>query len=147
MSEFQSRRDFVRGGAALLAILAPAARIAAAQQQSDAPPKPHAPPINPPSLNSPDGRSGQGGTFPSPADSRRSPSSVEDSAPTPDPKEVLKANDKDIKSNILRLSELAQQLKQEVEKTDSANVLSLPMVHKAEEIEKLAHHIATLARG
>jgi hypothetical protein len=60
---------------------------------------------------------------------------------------VLKANDKDIKSNVLKLAELAEELKREVEKTDSANVLSLPMVHKAEEIERLAKHIATLARG
>jgi hypothetical protein len=68
-------------------------------------------------------------------------------APDPDPKEVLKANDKDMKSNVSRLADLAEELKKEVEATDSSSVLSLGMVHKAEEIEKLAHHIALLARG
>lgn len=68
-------------------------------------------------------------------------------APEPDLKAVLKANDKDIKSDIARLSGLVDELKQQVDATDSTSVLSLKMVHKAEEIEKLAHHIATLARG
>ena len=68
-------------------------------------------------------------------------------APEPDPKEVLKANDKDIKSNVTKLADLAEALKKQVDATDSASVLSLSMVHKAEEIEKLAHHIALLARG
>lgn len=68
-------------------------------------------------------------------------------SPEPDPKEVLKANDKDIKSNVSRLAELAEDLKKQVDATDSTSVLSLTMVHKAEEIEKLAHHIATLTRG
>ena len=68
-------------------------------------------------------------------------------APDADPKAVLKANDKDIRSNVTKLESLAEDLKKEVDATDSASVLSLSMVHKAEEIEKLAHHIATLARG
>jgi hypothetical protein len=42
---------------------------------------------------------------------------------------------------------LADELKKDVDATDSSNVLSLGMVHKAEEIEKLARHIASLARG
>jgi hypothetical protein len=38
-------------------------------------------------------------------------------------------------------------LKDEVEKTDSTITLSLPMVQKAKEVEKLAKQIATLAVG
>jgi hypothetical protein len=34
-----------------------------------------------------------------------------------------------------------------VEKTDSVNVLSLPMIQKAEQIEKLAKQVKNLARG
>ena len=147
MSEPHSRREFVFRGAALAAFLAPAWRVASAQQQSDSPPHPKIPNVTPPTLRGPDGNSGQGDPFPSQGGTRHDPSSVDSNVPAPDPKEVLKANDKDIKSNVLRLSELAQQLKQEVEKTDSTSVLSLPMVHKAEEIERLAHHIANLARG
>lgn len=67
--------------------------------------------------------------------------------PKPDPRAILKGNQKDIKKDVERLAELAQELKKEVEKTDSAEVLSLPLVRKAEEIEKLAKRIRSLARG
>jgi hypothetical protein len=62
-------------------------------------------------------------------------------------KMVLEANEKDIKKNIEKLFQLATDLKAEVEKTDSSQVLSLAMVKKAEEIEKLAHVIKTRAKG
>ena len=72
-------------------------------------------------------------------------------APEPPAKQqqraMLKANQKDIKRDVQRLFELAEELKKEVEKTDSSEVLSLTLVHKAEEIEKLAKHIKGLARG
>jgi len=60
---------------------------------------------------------------------------------------VLEANEKDIKKKIEKLFELATDLKAEVEKTDSSQVLSLAMVKKAEEIEKLAREIKTRAKG
>jgi len=60
---------------------------------------------------------------------------------------LLKLNQKELKRDVQRLVELAQALQKEVEKTDSAAVLSLPLVRKAEEIEKLARHIRSLARG
>lgn len=62
-------------------------------------------------------------------------------------KALLEENEKDIKKKIEKLFELAMDLKAEVEKTDSAKVLSLVMVKKAEEIEKLARDIKTRARG
>ena len=62
-------------------------------------------------------------------------------------KTMLEANEKDIKKNIEKLYELATDLKAEVEKTDSTQVLSLTLVKKAEEIEKLAHDIKTRAKG
>lgn len=62
-------------------------------------------------------------------------------------KTMLEANEKDIKKNIEKLYQLATDLKTEVEKTDSSKVLSLAMVKKAEEIEKLAHNIKTRAKG
>jgi len=62
-------------------------------------------------------------------------------------KVLLEANEKDIKKNIEKLYQLATDLKEEVEKTDSSQVLSLAMVKKAEEIEKLAHMIKTRAKG
>ncbi len=64
-----------------------------------------------------------------------------------DPRRLLKLNQKDIKRDVQRLFELAEELKKEVDKTDSAEVLSLSLVRKTEEIEKLAKHIRSLARG
>ena len=62
-------------------------------------------------------------------------------------KAVLEANQKDIKKSIERLFQLASELKAEVEKTDSVQVLSVPMLRKAEEIEKLAKGIRSRAIG
>jgi ribosomal protein L23 len=62
-------------------------------------------------------------------------------------KVILEANQKDIKKNIERLFQLASELKAEVEKTDSVQVLSVAMLKKAEEIEKLAKGIRSRAIG
>jgi hypothetical protein len=59
----------------------------------------------------------------------------------------LEENQKDIRKHIEKLFDLASQLKQQVEKTDATTVLSLAMVKKAEEIEKLARQIKDLAKG
>jgi hypothetical protein len=74
----------------------------------------------------------------------------ESSDPTPGKsptKAILDANEKDIKKNIEKLYQLASDLKAEVEKTDSSRVLSLALLKKAEEIEKLAHDIKSRAKG
>lgn len=62
-------------------------------------------------------------------------------------KAVLEQHQKDIKRDIEKLYDLATQLKTEVEKTDATTVLSLGMVKKAEEIEKLAKQIKDHAKG
>ena len=67
--------------------------------------------------------------------------------PKPSTKAILEENQKDIKKNIERLFDLASQLKEQVEKTDSTAVLSLALVKKAEEIEKLARQIKERAKG
>jgi len=72
------------------------------------------------------------------------PGGAPEKSPT---KIILEANEKDIKKNIEKLYQLATDLKTEVEKTDSSQVLSLALVKKAEEIEKLAHEIKTRAKG
>ena len=68
-------------------------------------------------------------------------------AAKPDPKQILKQNKDQIHDDVEKLYVLASELKDEVEKTDSANVLSLAMVGKAEQVEKLARQIKNLARG
>jgi hypothetical protein len=67
--------------------------------------------------------------------------------PRIDPKDVLKQNDSQIHDNVERLYFLAAELKAEVDKTDSQNVLSLAMVQKCEQIEKYAKQIKNLAKG
>jgi len=62
-------------------------------------------------------------------------------------KAVLEENQKDIKKNVEKLFDLATQLKDQVEKTDSTTTLSLALVKKAEEIERLAHQIKERAKG
>ncbi len=80
--------------------------------------------------------------------SQRGPEQKDDSnAPKVDTKAILEANQKDIKKNVERLYQLASELKAEVENTDSAKVLSLAMLKKTEEIEKLAKEIRSRAKG
>jgi hypothetical protein len=67
--------------------------------------------------------------------------------PKTDTKILLEANQKDIKKNVERLFQLASELKTEVEKTDSVQVLSLALLKKTEEIEKLAKDIRARAKG
>jgi hypothetical protein len=70
----------------------------------------------------------------------------EESAP-PDPKEILKENQKNLRRDVDQLVQLAQDLKTEADKTNQTNVLSLTLIHKAEEIEKLARQIKSLAHA
>jgi hypothetical protein len=79
----------------------------------------------------------------------RSPIAKDEDANAPkiDTKAVLEANEKGIKKNVERLYQLAGELRAEVEKTDSVHVLSLGMLKKTEEIEKLAKEIRSRAKG
>jgi hypothetical protein len=70
-----------------------------------------------------------------------------DTTSRPDPKQLLKQNKDQIHDDVEKLYVLATELKSDVEKTDSVNVLSLAMVSKAEQVEKLAKQIKNLARG
>jgi len=74
---------------------------------------------------------------------------ADESAPFPpgSRKAALEENEKDIKKKVEKLFQLATELKDEVDKTDSAKVLSVAMVKKAEEIEKLAKDIKSRAKG
>lgn len=62
-------------------------------------------------------------------------------------KALLEQRQKDIKKDIEKLFDLATQLKNEVDKTDATTTLSLAMVRRAEEIEKLARQIKDNAKG
>jgi hypothetical protein len=81
------------------------------------------------------------------------PTRASEDDPNPNPnlkspaKVRLEENQKDIKKDIEKLFDLASQLKAQVEKTDATSVLSLAMVKKADEIERLARQIKELAKG
>ena len=64
-----------------------------------------------------------------------------------DPKAVEKANQKKLREDVARLYEMASELKEQLEKTDSSFVVSVSFVKKAEQIEKLAKQIKSLAKG
>ncbi|HYB60066.1 MAG TPA: hypothetical protein VEH50_01170 [Methylomirabilota bacterium] len=122
------RRAFLAGFVAMAA-----GRLWAAQQEGI----PGAPNENPSGPLTPSLRSQR---FPAAADDG-------EAAPSIDPHAVLKQNQKEIKKDMTELESLVGDLRKQVDTIDSANVLSLDLVHKAEQIEKLAHQIKTLARG
>jgi hypothetical protein len=74
------------------------------------------------------------------------PASDASTLPNPD-KKVLENNDKDIKKKVEQLYQLAKELREEVESTDSTKILSVNLLKKAEEIEKLAHDIKNRSKG
>jgi hypothetical protein len=87
---------------------------------------------------------------PIPAPNPRRDMGDRDESPNPPPgakKAMLEQHQKDIKKDIEKLYTLASELKTEVEKTDATVILSLAMVKKAEEIEKLARQIKDHAKG
>ena len=59
---------------------------------------------------------------------------------------LVKYNFKEMKKHASQLTELAQSLQKKIDQT-SANVLSLEIIQKAEEIEKLAKKIKGEAKG
>ncbi len=116
------RRLFLSGIAATLA--GTRALFAANQEQRQGPPSP-IPPFPP----IPDASGANG-----PDDMPLPPRAA-------DPKVQLKEDQKELRRDVDRLVQLAKDLKAESDKTPETDVLSLSLVKKAEDIEKLAHQI------
>ena len=64
-----------------------------------------------------------------------------------DPKELLKEDQKNLRHDVDRLLQMVKDLKEETDKTPETDVLSLSLVKKAEEIEKLARQIKEKIRA
>jgi hypothetical protein len=60
---------------------------------------------------------------------------------------MLLLNEKEFREGVEQLSVLVNELKEEVEKTPTMDVLSVRMYKKAHEIEKLAKQIKNKAKG
>jgi hypothetical protein len=73
--------------------------------------------------------------------------STSNSPPDFDPKVALQRNQAQLRQDVEKIYALAGELKDQMEKVQTTQVLSLPMIQKAEQIEKLAKQVKTLARG
>jgi hypothetical protein len=60
---------------------------------------------------------------------------------------MLKANREAIAKDVTRMSELIEGLQKQLKENDSADILSVDVIRKSEEIEKLAKHVRDLVRG
>jgi hypothetical protein len=67
--------------------------------------------------------------------------------PAANPRAQLKENQKKLRQDADHLLELAKELKEQADQTEQADVLSLSLLKKAEEVEKLARQIKDLARA
>ena len=65
----------------------------------------------------------------------------------PNPKAIERANQREIRADIAKLYEMVTELREEIEKTDATATLSISVVKKAQQIEKLAKQIKGLAKG
>jgi hypothetical protein len=65
----------------------------------------------------------------------------------PDPKAIARANQVEIRTDVAKLYEMVSELKEQVDKTDATATLSVSVVKKAQQIEKLAKQIKDLAKG
>jgi hypothetical protein len=89
--------------------------------------------------------------MPSPPPQAVPPVPLGQSTPAPGPQAARKAlllqNEKDFRAGVERLYELSGELRDEVQKTPTTDVLSMRMYKKTEEIEKLAKQLKGKAKG
>jgi hypothetical protein len=125
MQESRSRRQFLTfAGGTGAVVFVPTLFSALPMQRPQPVPSPNAPNPNfPPGLNGPDIKPGS------------------------DKQTINPQNQQEIKGDVQKLYELASELKDEVEKTDANATLSLSLVKKAEQIEKLAKKVKQLSKG
>lgn len=64
-----------------------------------------------------------------------------------DPKAIQQENQRKLRADVSKLYEMASDLKADVDKTDATSTLSISLIKKAQEIEKLAKQIKGLAKG
>ena len=76
------------------------------------------------------------------------PSGMDGPPPTaPDKKAIDRENQKEIRADVTKLYGMVCELKDQVDKTDATSTLSLSVVKKAQQIEKLAKQIKDRAKG
>lgn len=121
---YETRRDFFVSASLLSAGLMLPGRILAAQNPPTPPPKP------------------QPGYTPNPAEIHANP--AEAAAVR---RARLLENEKEFREGVERLYQLSSGLRDELQKTPTAEVFSMQIVKKTEEIEKLAKRLKSQAKS
>jgi len=124
----ESRRRVLFALTGIAGILAAEPLLGSPQGSGVRPPPPPRPSPNAPDPHVPNGMNG-----PQPT--------------TTDGRSVAVANQKELREDIARLYEMVSELKQQVERTDANAMLSVSLVKKAQQIEKLAKQVKDLAKG
>lgn len=110
-------------GAAVLALSAAFTLHSQARPEPQPRPSPNAPnPAYPPGLNGPEQKS-------------------------PDKKEMDRQNQAEVRADVEKLYQLVSELREQVQKSDATSTLSISVVKKAKEIEKLAKQVKDRAKG
>jgi hypothetical protein len=91
------------------------------------------------------GTSPKAKVYPNGRDPNQPPGMEEPSRP--DPKAIERANQIELRTDVTKLYEMVAELKDQLEKTDPKSTYSLSILKKAQQIEKLAKQIKSLAKG
>jgi hypothetical protein len=118
----ESRHSILMTFLGAAGVLAVQPLLSALQSNGVRPPPPPRPSLNAPDQNFPPGLDGP------------------KLGPT-DTQAIKKQNQIEIKSDVAQLSQLVSDLRAQVERIDTDSILSLPIVKKAQQIEKLAKQI------
>ncbi len=65
----------------------------------------------------------------------------------PDQKQMDRQNQAEVRAGVEKLYQLITELREQVQKSDSTSMLSISVVNKAHEIEKLAKQVKDRAKG
>ena len=84
---------------------------------------------------------------PEPADPRQQDKNAQEIDPKLSKRMILKQNEKDFRAGVGRLYKMVGEMKDELEKTPTTEVLSVQMYKKMQGIEKLAKQLKDKAKG
>ena len=84
---------------------------------------------------------------PTPADPQEKNKTADASDPKAMKRAAMVRNEKEFRVGMERLYQLSGDLREEMQKTTTTNVMSVQMYKKLEEIEKLAKRLKNLAKG
>lgn len=64
-----------------------------------------------------------------------------------DPAAIMRANQDKVKKDVGKMADLIQELQKELNENDSKDILSIDVLKKSEEIEKLAKQVRDMVHG